>query len=42
MRIILAQLIVLGPKQVHPKNGIDKEHEEQQAAHIEDSWQRAQ
>ncbi len=42
MWVLLTQLIVLGPKQVHPQNGVDKEHEEQQAAHIEDSWQGAQ
>ena len=42
MWVLLTQLIVLGPKQVHPQNGIDEEHEEQQAAHIEDSWQGAQ
>ncbi len=42
MWVLLTQLIVLGPKQVHPQNGVDEEHEEQQAAHIEDSWQGAQ
>ncbi len=42
MWILLTQLVVLGPKQVHPQNGVDEEHEEQQAAHIENSWQGAQ
>ncbi len=42
MWVLLTQLIVLGPEQVHPQNGVNEEHEEQQAAHIEDSWQGAQ
>ena len=42
MWVLLTQLIILSPKQVHPQNGVDEEHEEQQAAHIEDSWQGAQ
>ena len=38
MWVLLSQLVVLSPKQVHPQNGVDEEHEEQQAAHVEDSW----
>jgi len=28
MWVLLTQLVVLGPKQVHPQNGVDEEHEE--------------
>ena len=42
MGLVLAQPICWGSKQVHPQDCIDEEHEEQQAAHIEDSWQGAQ
>lgn len=42
MWVLLTQLIVLGPEQVHPQNGVNEEHEEEQAAHIENSWQGAQ
>ena len=36
MGVLLTQLIAAGPKQVHAQDGVDKEHEEEQAAHIED------
>ena len=42
MWVLLTQLVALGAKQVHSQNGVDEEHEEQEAAHIEDSWQGTQ
>lgn len=41
MWVLLAQLVAGGAKQVHAQNGVDEEHEEQQAAHIEHRRQRA-
>ena len=41
MWVLLAQLVAGGAEQIHAQNGVDEEHEEQQAAHIEDRWKRA-
>ena len=39
MWVLLTQLIASSAKEVHAQNGVDEEHEEQQAAHVEHCWQ---
>ena len=41
MWVLLTQRIAAAAKQVHAQDGIDEEHEEQQAAHVEDGGKGA-